>query len=144
MKFKLFFTALAALAITASSFAKEPETVNVKAQKNLSAEFKNASQISWSTKANMLEASFEWNGQKLQAFYNQDGEQVAISRQITLDKLPVKALQALTEKYANYKATEAIEFNSTEAGLSYYVSMENGAKKTILNVSPDGLVSVYK
>jgi len=144
MKFKLFFTAFAALAITASSFAKGPETANVKAQKNLSAEFKEAKEITWSVKANLLEASFDWNGQKLQAFYNQDGDQVAISRQITLDKLPVKALQALNEKYSGYKTTEAIEFNSSEAGLSYYVSLENGNKKTILNVSPDGLVSVYK
>lgn len=144
MKFKLFFTALAALAITASSFAKEPETVNTKAQKNLVAEFKEAKDVKWVTKANLIEANFEWNGQKLQVFYNEDGEQVAISRVITTDKLPVKALQAINQKYGNYKTTEAIEFNSTETGLSYYISMENGAKKTILNVTPDGFVSVYK
>jgi len=144
MNFKLFFTAVAALAITASSFAKEPETVNVKAQKQLTADFKGASNVSWQIKNNLLEASFEWNGQKLETFYNQDGEEVAMCREITIDKLPVKALQAINQKYGDYKTTEAIEYNSPDTGLCYYLSMENGNKKTILNVSPDGLVSVFK
>ncbi|HVX50323.1 MAG TPA: hypothetical protein VHB48_09195, partial [Chitinophagaceae bacterium] len=100
--------------------------------------------IHWQPKSNLLEASFEWNGQKLQAFYNQDGDEVAISRQITLDKLPVKALQAVNEKYSGYRTTEAIELNSVETGLSYYLSMNNGSKKVILNVSPEGTVSVFK
>lgn len=144
MKFKLFFTALAALAITASSFAAGPETFNTKAQQSLATEFKDAKNVEWVTKGNLTEANFEWNGQKLQAFYNEEGEQVAISRVIAADKLPVKALQAINAKYGNYKTTEAIEFNSAEAGLSYYVSMENGTKKTILNVSPEGFISVFK
>ncbi|HWB24009.1 MAG TPA: hypothetical protein VG738_00950 [Chitinophagaceae bacterium] len=144
MKFKLFFTAIAALAITASSFAKEPETVSMRAKNQLTAEFKDAKNVHWQAKNNLLEASFEWNGQKLQAFYNQDGDEIALSREITLDRLPVKALQAVNEKYSGYKTTEAIEFNSTEVGLSYYLSMENGNKKVILNVSPEGTVSVFK
>lgn len=144
MKFKLFFTALAAVAITATSFAKGPETANAKAQRNLLEEFKDAKEIDWSSKGTLTEASFEWNGQKLQAFYTQDGEQVALSREIPVAQLPVKALRAVKNKYSDYKTTEAIEFNSADAGLSYYVSLEKGNKKTILNVSPDGLVSVFK
>ena len=144
MNFKLFFTALAAVAITATSFAKSPETANTKAQRNLNEEFKDAKQIDWSSKGSLTEATFEWNGQKLQAFYTQDGEQVALSRQVSVDQLPVKALHAIKNRYSDYKTTEAIEFNSADAGLSYYVSMEKGNKKTILNVSPDGLVSVFK
>ena len=89
MNFKLFFTALAAVAITATSFAKSPETANTKAQRNLNEEFKDAKQIDWSSKGSLTEATFEWNGQKLQAFYTQDGEQVALSRQVSVDQLPV-------------------------------------------------------
>lgn len=144
MKFKLFFTALAAVAITATSFAKGPETANAKAQSNLTEEFKDAKNIDWTTKGALTEATFEWNGQKLQAFYTQDGDQVALSRQVAVDQLPVKALHAIKNRYSDYTTTEAIEFNNTDTGLSYYVSMEKGNKKTILNVSPDGLVSVFK
>lgn len=144
MKFKLFFTALAAVAITATSFAKGPETANAKAQKSLIEEFKDAKEIDWATKGALTEATFEWNGQKLQAFYTQDGDQVALSRQVSVDQLPVKVLRAIKGKYSDYKTTEAIEFNSTDTGLSYYVSLEKNNKKTILNVSTDGLVSVFK
>lgn len=144
MKLKLFLATAAALTMGVSAFAKEPETVNAKAQKQLNVEFKDAQKITWSTKANLLEASFEWNGQKLHTFYNEDGEQVALSREISLDKLPIKALQAVKEKYSDYKASEAIELNSTEGGLSYYLSLENGNRKVILSVSPEGSVSVFK
>jgi len=144
MKLKLFLATAAALTLGVSAFANEPETVNIKAQKNLSAEFKDAQKINWSKNTNLLEASFEWNGQKLHTFYNEDGEQVAISREISVDRLPIKALQAINEKYGDYKATEAIEFNSTQEGLSYYLSLESAGKKIILNVSTEGSVSVFK
>ena len=143
MKLKLFLATAASLAIAVSSFAKAPETANVKAQQQLFSDFKDAGKVTWSTKANLMEASFEWNGQKLHTFYNQDGEQVAISREVTLDKLPIKALQAINEKYSGYKTSEAIELSNDE-GLSYYLSMENGNRKVILNVSSNGQVSVFK
>ena len=144
MKFKLFLATAAVLAIAVSAFAKEPETVSVKAQRQLTSEFKDAQQVSWSTSNNLFEASFKWNGQKLHAFYNQDGEEVALSREISADELPLKALQAIHEKYNDYKAGEVIELTSTDEGLSYYLSLEKGNKKVILNVSPNGLVSVFK
>ncbi len=143
MKLKLFLATAASLALAVSGFAKAPETANVKAQQQLSSDFKDASKVSWSTKANLLEASFEWNGQQLHTFYNQDGEQVAISREVTMDKLPIKAIQAIREKYSDYKAGEAIELSNDE-GLNYYLSLENGNKKVILNVSANGQISVFK
>ena len=144
MKLKLFLATAAALTIGVSAFAKEPETVSAKAQKQLSIEFKDAQKVSWSTKAKLLEATFEWNGQKLHTFYNDEGEQVALSREISMDRLPIKALQAIKAKYSDYKAGETIEFSSTEEGLGYYVSLENNGKKVILSVTPEGSVSVFK
>jgi hypothetical protein len=144
MKFKLFIATAAALTMGIGAFAKAPETANAKAQKHLSIEFKDAEKISWSTKANLLEASFEWSGQKLHTFYNEEGEQVALSREISMDRLPIKALQTIKEKYSDYKAGEAIELSSAQDGLSYYLSLENGDKKVILSITTEGSVSVFK
>jgi hypothetical protein len=144
MNSKLFIATAASLAIALGSFAKGTETANTFAAKQLKAEFKDATNITWSTQARLSEASFTWNGQKLHAFYNEDGEQVALSREVSEDKLPLKAIQAIKAKYDGYTTTEAIEYNSTEDGLSYYVSLENGNKKVILSVSSEGLVSVFK
>lgn len=143
MKSKLFIATAASLAIAIGAFAKGTETKAI-AVKNLKSEFGDAANVTWSNQKNLTEATFEWNGQKLHAFYDADGEQVALSREIGEDKLPLKALQAIKTQYTGYTTTEAIEYNSTEEGLSYYVSLENNNKKTILRVSPEGSISSFK
>ena len=145
MKSKLIIATAASLAIAFGAFAKGTSANNTIAIKQLKAEFKDAANVTWSnTKTQLTEASFEWNGQKLHAFYNAEGDQVAVSREVNEDKLPLKAMQTIKSKYDGYKTTEAIEYNSAEEGLSYYVSLENGNKKIILNVSAEGSVSVFK
>ncbi len=145
MKSKLFIATAASLAIAFGAFAKSTSSTNTIAIKQLKAEFKDAANVTWSsTQSNLTEASFEWNGQRLHAFYNAEGTQVAVSREINEDKLPLKAQQTIKNKYEGYKIAEAIEYNGTEEGLSYYVSLENANKKIILNISAEGTVSVYK
>jgi len=145
MKSKLFIATAASLAIAIGAFAKGTSATNTVAFKQLKAEFKDAANVTWSsTQTNLTEASFEWNGQKLHAFYNADGDQVAVSREVSDDKLPLKAMQTIKSKYDGYKTLEAIEYNSAEEGLSYYVSLENANKKVILKVSVEGSVSVFK
>jgi len=144
MKSKLFIATAASLAIAIGAFAKGTETTKAIAVKQLKSEFSDASNVTWSSQKNLTEASFEWNGQKLHAFYNADGDQIAVSREVSEDKLPLKALQAIKTKYSGFTTTEAIEYNSAEEGLSYYVSLENNNKKIILRVSPEGSVSDFK
>ncbi len=144
MKSKLFIATAASLAIAIGAFAKGTETTKAIAIKNLKSEFSDAANVTWSKQEDLTEASFEWNGQKLHAFYNADGDQIAVSREVSEDKLPLKALQAIKTKYSGFKTTEAIEYNSAEEGLSYYVSLENNNKKIILRVSPEGAVSDFK
>ncbi len=140
---KLFIALFMLAALATGAFAKAPG-VNSKAVSHLKTAFKDAQDVEWKTKGNFLEAIFKWNGQELNAFYSTDGNYVAVSRVITLDRLPLAALQAIHQKYQDYKATEVIEFNSSEDGLSYYVSLETNIKKIILQVSSEGGTSVYK
>jgi hypothetical protein len=144
MKSKLFIATAASLAIAIGAFAKGTESTKAIAVKNLKSEFSDAANVTWSKQEDLTEASFEWNGQKLHAFYNTDGDQVALSREVSEDKLPLKAMQTIKTKYSGFTTTEAIEYNSTEEGLSYYVSLEKDNKKMILRISPEGSVSNFK
>jgi hypothetical protein len=144
MKSKLFIATAVLLAIAVSSFAAAPAATNSSAINQLKSEFKDAANITWSSHNNLTQASFTWNGQQLHAFYNDNGDQIAVSREVSEDKLPLKALQSIKAKYEGYKTAEAIEYNSAEEGLSYYVSLVSNNKKVILNISPEGLVSVFK
>ena len=140
---KLFIAGIAVTCITASALANGEET-NAKAVSNLQKEYKNAENIEWKVTPNYTKASFSWNGQHLVVFYNNEGETIAESKFINLNNLPLKAQQFINRKYADYKVTEAVEFNSEENGLCYYVSVVKDNSKEILKITPDGDASLFR
>ena len=93
---------------------------------------------------NYIKATFNWNDQKLEVFYNQQGETIAESRAIEVNNLPVKAQQHLAKKYAGFTISEAIEYTSDATGLCYFVSVVKDGVKNILQISTEGTVSKYK
>jgi hypothetical protein len=140
---KLFVAALATFCLTASAFASGDEA-NEKAAKSLKNEYKNAQNVQWKVTDNYIKASFYWNDQHLEVFYNKDGETVAEGRLIKVINLPLKAQQYLDYRYADYKVTEAIEYTSDETGLCYYVRVVKDKSNKILQISTDGSVSTFK
>ncbi|MEP7320017.1 MAG: hypothetical protein ABI921_14775 [Panacibacter sp.] len=140
---KLFVAAIAVTCITASAFANG-EAENAKAASNLKKEFANAKNIEWKVTPNFIKATFSWNGQQLEVFYNEAGETIAQSRMINTSSLPLKAQQFIQKKYPDYKITEAIEYNSEENGISYFVSLTKEGTKQILEISVNGEVSQYR
>ena len=68
---------------------------------------------------------------------------MGVSRKVDIKKLPLNAIQKIKKDYAGYKVTDSIEFDQ-DGEKSYYVSLEDGNKKQILQVSLYGNVSVYK
>src|SRR3954453_21319670 len=87
---KLIVIALFAVALTTSSFAADGKKVNFFAVSSFRSQFTNASNISWSEGQGYTKASFVSNNEKMEAFYNSDGELIATSRKADLNSLPVK------------------------------------------------------
>ena len=139
---KIFATAIAATLVTASAFASGDEA-NTKAINSLKKEYKNATNVEWKVTDLYTKASFSWNHQHLEVFYNKDGETIAESRAVDLNSIPLKAQQLLERKYADHTIAEAIEFNSEQDGLCYYVSVVKNNSKKILKITPEGSVSIY-
>jgi len=142
---KLLVICVAFFSMTISAFANGEET-NAKAMSNLKKEYKNARNIEWKVTTQYTKAAFTWNGQHLEVFYNKDGETIAESKFINTNELPLKAQQFINKKYADYTITEAVEFNSEESGLCYYVSLnkDKSDSKQILKITPDGTASPFR
>lgn len=140
---KFIIAAAMFIALTTSAFAATT-AVNNKALAHFAKEFKNASNIQWSSTDVFTKASFNWNKQALEVFYNDEGEYVGTSRTVTLEALPLEALKVINNKYQDFKTTEAIEFSNAEGETNFYVSLENAAHKVALKISPYGDVSVFK
>ena len=111
---------------------------------NFNKTFPQAVITDYKSKGDLTEVNFMWNGLQLMAFYSQEGELVATSRTIEFTTLPVTAQLRLKSDYSDYVPRQAIEFDATENGTSYYVSVVNVKTTLLLHVTADGMISVFK
>lgn len=140
---KLFIAALIVVAAGTSAFAADVFKVDYKVKNSFEARFAGAQNVVWSAKEAFIKAAFTIAEEKVEAFFDGEGELIGLSRKVDLKKLPLNAIQKIKKDYASYQVTEAIEFDR-DGDKSYFVSLEDGAKKQILEVSLYGGVSKYK
>jgi opacity protein-like surface antigen len=139
---KLIIAAFIMVAAGTSAFAADVK-VNSKVKTNFDALFSGAENISWSSKDLFVKASFTLSDETIEAYFGTDGELIGTSRKVDLKRLPLSAVQKIKKEYAAYQITESIEFE--RAGeRSYYVSLEKGNKKQILEVSLYGNVTSFR
>ena len=121
-----------------------PTIPHFKGMEHFLEKFPQATNVDCKIQGQFTEVTFIWNGLRLQAFYDATGQPVATSRFLTVDNLPVSAQMSLKKEYASYVVTEAVEFNGTEDGLCYYVTVRGPKNTYLLHVSTSGTISVFK
>jgi hypothetical protein len=140
---KLLIAALMVIAISASAFA-DNANINTKVLTHFQTQFEGASNVHWKTGESFVKASFVLNSQKMEAFYDVEGELIGTSYTVSNEKIPVRAAKAIAERFAAYQIQETIEFDSVRDGLGYYVSLVGTQNKIVLQVSAQGEISVFK
>ncbi|MBV9986370.1 MAG: hypothetical protein JO301_01715 [Chitinophagaceae bacterium] len=140
---KFFIAALLTVAVAGSAFAADVAKLSSKVKNNFDAQFSGAQNIEWAVRDTYTKFTFLLDDQKVEAFYSADGELIATSRKSEFNKLPLAAIQQIKKQYASYKVEETIEFDQ-DGDRSYYVSLADGNKKKILQVSLYGNVTLYQ
>jgi len=115
----------------AGLMANGREGINEKALTSFQKEFTNATDVKWQSGTAYLKVSFKFNEQIFTAFYDAEGERLAITRNIKSNELPMALLEKLKESYSNCWITELFEFNGKEDA-AYYVTVENADYKITL------------
>ena len=124
----------AALALTSISVNADNSTsskkVTIGATNSFKREFGDVSDVSWSAADNhMFRASFTQDDQKVHAFFNQNGELVATTTELSAQELPAKLRAAISKKETDGIITEALQLQGDDE-LSYYVKVYvNGVDK---------------
>ncbi|MCW3081375.1 hypothetical protein [Segetibacter sp.] len=139
---KLLMAAIVVATFVTSAFA-EPTKINYLALKNFTAEFKKASDVSWSSTTEFVKVSFVWDSERMEAFYNTAGEKIGTSRAVSIDELPLKAKRAFAKKYDTYTVKESILFEGADES-AYFIKAENDTESVIVKVLDNGFVSVYR
>ncbi len=139
---KILFTALTAISIFTSAFARDKNIISSKVVTAFENEFQKATNVSWVAAPTFTQASFTIDGKKMNAFYDVTNEMIGTSHKADFENLSEKAKQRIAKKYSDYTITEVIAFQSQEENC-YYVSAQNGLEKLILKVSND-MVLVFQ
>jgi len=142
---KVTIIALMVITIASSAFAGDNNTLDFKGADAFKKTFPQASEVSYTVKKDFTEVNFTWHSLKLQAFFDRStGNYIGLSREISVKDLPLSYIMNINNEYKGFDITEAIEFDHSENGLSYYVTVIKEDRKYVLNVASDGTISVFK
>ena len=141
---KLIVLSSLLLALVSSSFASG--TIAFAGENHFKKTYAAATNVTYKQVNEFTEVNFTLNGEKLQAFYDEEGNLVATSKHILIAQLPQAAQDCLkSDKYKDFDVTEVIQYEQADnATHSYYINLENDKQKVILNVTAKGSISVFK
>ena len=128
---KIIMLAIVLTTITLSGFANNTYGVNKKVLSSFNKSFHSVEDVRWELRDNLYKVSFYTDGKKMFAYYNADGDQIAITRNIHTDQLPLTLSSELKEKFAENWLTDLFEI-SANGETAYYATIESATHVTIL------------
>lgn len=127
---KKIIMALAFIAFTVGNvaFAGEKE-IDKKVKQAFDQEFVGAADIQWYRYDEYTKVDFTFNTMHLVAYFNNDGEKLAVVRNIHFSALPLDLQLGFRRNYKGYWITQICEV-ATKDGTQYRLTLEN-AERTI-------------
>ena len=120
------------LTLTASySFAASGDSINGEIRMSFKKDFQNAHIMSTEAHKGFTKLTFKMNEMIMFAFYSEDGQLLAVTRNIVSSQLPVTLQMSLKNDYKGYWITELFELTGDDEN-SYYISLENADSKIVL------------
>src|SRR5215217_8078325 len=106
---KVLFSVLLTVFSTLASFANASIVTNARAEQIFATDFKEATNVKWTSATGYLQVSFTLDSKDMQAFYDHEGSFIAVSSKIAFGELPTNAKRALAKKLVGYTVLEAIK-----------------------------------
>ena len=128
---KIIMLAIVLTTITISAFANNVSGLNQKVLSSFKKSFQSAEVVRWEVRNNLYKVTFKNFDKEMFAYYNADGEQVALSRNIHIDQLPLSLSSELKKKFSQGWMTELFEVSSN-GETAYYATIECSTHITIL------------
>jgi hypothetical protein len=126
-----------------TAFANNNDGIFQRAKESFNSSFNTASSVKWQQEKNFVKATFIMNDQVMNAYYNNDGDLIAITRNILSDQLPINLMADIKKNYNNHWITDLFEI-AAEGQTSYYITLENADETIVLKSSDFSTWSVYK
>ena len=153
---KLFITAAIATLFSASVFAdgtkkaKTEVNVSYSVLNQFNADFADATNVVWTVNGNFQKADFVTDNSKKTAFYNLQGEFVALTQDVDARAIPATAQKEIAENYKGYSVSEVIvvqnntELNTDADETAYFVDLKSDTKEVLVKITPEAHIQYYK
>lgn len=125
-----------------SSFANDG-TISVTVQESFNKSFKNATEVKWSTVKSYYKADFIFNGQQVSAFFEKEGNLIAVTRHMLSTSLPVTLQADLKKDYEDYWISDLFEV-SDDQGTSYFVTLQKSDVAMMLKATSGSSWTEYR
>jgi hypothetical protein len=139
---KKMMITLAIAVSTLGAFAGETN-VSEKVLNAFSTEFSTAKDVQWTVGSDYYMAKFQYNEKYVFAYYNQEGDLLGLSRNITTADLPLSLQTNLKREYADYWVSDLMEVAKDEETI-YYITLENADAKVVLKAAGGNGWNQYK
>jgi hypothetical protein len=126
------------LALFSMSFAKPDDALNQRAVSSFKTEFNEASSVVWKQYEKFCVATFKMNDKIMYAYYDQQGELIALAHNMLPTGLPESLKKELRKKYSAYWITDCFQLHNDE-GMHYFVRIKNAETTQVL--TSDGVES---
>src|SRR6202012_25750 len=124
-------TALLLTLVVSTSFAANT-TDNGGVNASFRKDFKQAELLSTDAGKDYTKFTFKINGAILYAFYNENGELLALTHNIRSSELPINLLMQIKRAHSNYWISDCFEM-AVNGSTSYYITLENADTKLTLH-----------
>lgn len=134
--------AIATFLIVTSSFANGPK-VSQPVLYAFQQSFAAAKEVSWTEGAAFYKATFQHQGKTVNAFYSEEGELLAVTRNLGTEELPAALQTSLKAQTGNGWISELF-LVSKLGSATYYAVVENSNTRVVLESRGTKKWSVYQ
>src|SRR6476659_2429954 len=114
-----------------SLLANTVEGVNEKVLSSFQKEFVGAKEVTLQKSEEFVKVSFILNEKVFIAYYSEEGEKLALVRNLSRLDLPLSLQESLKDSYSQYWITDLFEINGKDDS-AYYITIENADVKITL------------
>jgi len=123
--------------------ANTVEGVNEKVLSSFQKEFVGAKEVTWQKSEEFVKVSFILNEKVFIAYYSEEGEKLALVRNLSRLDLPLSLQESLKDSYSQYWITDLFEINGKDDS-AYYITIENADVKITLKSVGMNAWATYK
>jgi hypothetical protein len=143
MKNKIVLFTLMLMMSFSTSFAGTSTGVNDRIANSFKKDFASAEDVRWEKSSNFIKATFTLSGQVMFAYYSEQGNLIAVTRNITSSQLPLSLMTDLRNNYRGHWISDLFEI-AVNGETTYYITLENGDYSLVLKSTGSAGWEVFK